>query len=96
MKTYWGELYIDNTLARIEIGNNSDFESCTHREIQIPVSWEDGGISFKVNQGSFALGENLFLFVVDAANSASEGIPIEVGSQGAVNGPGQPGIPEHN
>jgi len=93
VKTYWGELYVDNTRARIEIGNNINFEACTHREIQVPETWNDGQITFQVNQGTFPMGEDLFLFVVDENDRPSVGFPVTMNSQVTVSGPGQPGPP---
>jgi hypothetical protein len=36
---YCDDVYVDNTLARVEIGNESTYDECTHLEIQIPSSW---------------------------------------------------------
>ncbi len=94
VKTYWGELYVDNTLARVEIGNNEDFESCTHREIQIPEKWENNMIDFRINQGTFAQGEELFLFVIDASGAPSVGFPIVMNSEVVMEGPGIPSVPQ--
>jgi hypothetical protein len=33
---YCDDVYVDNTLARVEIGNESTYDECTHLEIQIP------------------------------------------------------------
>jgi len=62
---YYDDIYIDNTWARVEIGNASDYNSCTHREIQLPAAWDDGSISITVNQGSFSDGETGYLYVID-------------------------------
>ncbi len=82
--TYEGEysyddIYVDNTLARVEMGNAPSFLACTKREIQIPSSWSQDLITFQVNQGSFGSGEQAYLFVVDENGDASEGYPITFG-----------------
>lgn len=93
VKTYWGELYVDNTLARVELGNAPAFDDCTHREIQIPVTWSDNQVSFTVNSGSFDDGEELYLFVVDADGSASAGYPVTMGGTAVSDLPGVPVTP---
>ena len=96
LKNYFGEIYLDNTLARIEIGDNSRFEDCTHREIQIPIAWEQGSITFSANLGTFESGEQVFLFVVDENNQASPGYSLTLGEGVPFQGPGQPGQPVKN
>jgi hypothetical protein len=62
----WSELYIDNTQARVEIGNAPVWDDCTHREIQIPITWKPWRIDFTVNLGTFdATEDTLWAFVVD-------------------------------
>lgn len=73
------DVYIDDSWARVEIGNNSSYGSCTHREIQVPVSWNESNISLEVNQGSLPSNTDLFLFVVDESGNASGGHPIRFG-----------------
>ena len=82
MRWYWDELYIDNTLARVELGNAAVFEDCTHREIQVPNSWTDKSINVTINQGSFSSDsdENTYLFVVDTDGNVSDGYPIIIGT----------------
>ncbi|MCP4747058.1 MAG: hypothetical protein GY874_13110 [Desulfobacteraceae bacterium] len=64
-KRYWDEIYVDTSRARVEIGNNANWNSCTHREIQIPTAWSSNSISIKVNQGIFETGEKAYIFVVN-------------------------------
>jgi len=79
----WDDIYIDNTRARVEIGNNTTWANCTHREIQIPTAWSNTSITITANQGSFANGEDVYLFVVDADGLPSAGYgPITIGSEG--------------
>jgi hypothetical protein len=78
--TWIDDVYIDNTLARVEIGDNAVFTSCTHRQIQIPTSWSSSSITATVNQGSFKNGDSAYLFVVDGDGNASNGYPITIGN----------------
>jgi hypothetical protein len=73
---YWDDVYIDNSWARIVIGDKPQYHDCTHREIQLPTTWSDTNISFRVNLGSFTSNDSLFLFVIDDNNTISKGFPI--------------------
>ncbi len=86
--SYYDNVYIDNSLARVEIGDDPDYNECTIREIQIPTSWPSHindfhhGIKITVNQGSFPNGSNAYLFVVNKDGVVStykdkNGIPIK-------------------
>ncbi|CAK8725038.1 hypothetical protein GMJAKD_15445 [Candidatus Electrothrix aarhusensis] len=73
---YWDELYVDVTRARVEIGDASDFNSSSHREIQIPITWNDKYLEITLNKGSFDTLEDKYLFVIDADNNPSGGFPL--------------------
>lgn len=70
------DFYINNTRARVEICDVSDFDSRegANCEIQPASSWEDGQISFTANQGILS-GTN-YLFVIDEDGNASDSYPI--------------------
>lgn len=81
MNHYISDAYIDITQQRVEIGNASSWSSCTHREIQIPSAWSDDSITITGNQGSFAVGNTAYLYVVDAnGNVNSQGYGIIIGA----------------
>lgn len=73
---YYDDVYVDESWARIEIGDNSVFNNCTHREIQIPVQWTNNEITFLFKAGDFSSGEQAYLFVVDAQGNSSSGVSI--------------------
>jgi len=88
-RRYWDELYVDRTRARVEIGDASTFGACSHREIQIPTAWSNNSIAVKVNQGSFAVGNTAYLYVVDENGAVnSTGYPITI--QSGVPAPSAP------
>lgn len=90
VRVYWSELYVDNTLARVEIGDQQDWDACTHREIQIPVAWQDGQITITGNWGTFAAGSQVYLFVVDRTGQHSVGFSATLGAgSGDLGPPGQ-------
>ncbi len=84
---YYDDVYIDNSWARIYLGNAPNFENCTHREIQIPVMWGTGAASFTVNAGTFLPGEDVYAFLVDENNVPSQGYPITMGGSYGRLGP---------
>lgn len=77
-KTFSDNVYIDITFARVEIGDNSNYDYAA-REIQIPTSWSSTNITATLNPGklfdwaSTNLNENLKIFVVNAENQKSVG-----------------------
>jgi len=90
-KVWMDDIYISRSAARIEIGNRSTWDSCTHREIQHPVSWRDEAITFKLNRGSFASGAAVYLYVIDQAGTVnSQGYAVTIGGGG--NEDGRPSI----
>lgn len=88
LQVYIDDIYIDNTQARVEIGDKDSYGDCTHREIQIPTAWSGNSITVRVNQGSFRSGDKAYLFVVDANGDISNSYPITFGSGVIDNPPG--------
>ena len=82
---YYGfsDVYYDHTRARVEIGNAPTWSSSTIREIQIPKSWSDTGISAQLNKGALSNGANAYVFVVDESGNVSNGYPITIGTPSA-------------
>lgn len=78
---YWADdVYLDKTWARVMIGNASTFSSSTKKEIQIPSAWSATSITVIFNQGAFARGDTVYLYVVDAdGNVNSQGYPVVIG-----------------
>jgi len=75
---FFDDIYIDDSWSRVEIGNNQNYNNCTHREMQIPQAWTNNSINFKFNKGSFNVGDNLYLFVIDGNGVVSQGYPITI------------------
>ena len=98
MKSFWDELYVDTTPARVEIGDAPTWNACTHREIQVPFAWDNTGISFVVNRGTFPPNSSAYLYIVDGNGSDSVvGYPINIGEGDEDAGPpGVPGKPTRN
>jgi len=91
--SYWqDDSYIDNTWARVEVGDAPSYTDCRHREIQIPLAWSNDTITITVNDGAFEPGQRAYLFVVDHRGVANQvGYPITIGRDAAgANGPRSP------
>ena len=96
LRQYLSECYVDITQARIEIGDNADWDSCSHREIQVPRSWVGSQIEFEVNDGTFQEGQPAYVFVVNENGVPSRGFPVVFGAThtaGDAGPPGKPGTP---
>ena len=87
---HFDDLYVDYTQARVEIGNNASWSSCTVKEIQIPLSWGTSSISVQPNNGAFNSGNKAYLFVVDENGNVSnngQGVAITIGEGGSTTPP---------
>jgi len=63
-KVYIDNMYVNNTQARVEIGNAATFNACTKREIQPSSAWASGSITVKLNKGTLSSG-TAYLYVID-------------------------------
>ena len=80
---YFDDVYVDNTWQSVWVGDDSAWDNCTHREIQIPIRWTTDSISIDFNQGAFQSGKAAYLYVVDSnGNVNSTGYPIIIGGKG--------------
>jgi hypothetical protein len=74
------DVYIDNTLSRVEICPGSTWSNRGSCEIQIPSSWSSTSITAVVNQGAIPSGETRYLYVVDSTGAANtQGSQITIG-----------------
>jgi len=86
----WTDIYIDTTLARVLISDAPTLDSATRIELQIPDEWQSDRIRIATRLGSFEVGEEVYLFVVDAEGQASSGSLVAIGDD---DSPGVPGVP---
>jgi len=73
------DVYIASSRARVELGNNSTYTSCTNREIQPHSSWGASSITITVNTGTFAAEDTAYLFVIDEDGAISDAEEITIG-----------------
>lgn len=87
LTTWMDNIYYDNTLARVMIGNASTYLASSQLEMQIPSSWstvgENSTINVTINKGAFSDEQSLYLYVVDSTGAVnSTGYPVVIGSSG--------------
>ena len=72
------DAYIDNTLSRVMLANNANYNRATIIEPQIPSAWSDNSITCTVNLGRLS-NERAYLFVFDADNKHNpRGYPVNI------------------
>lgn len=85
-KAWFDDLYIARTPARVELCSVGDWPmieaSGAHCEVQIVSNWTSSQVQLQFNQGTFANGEQAYLFVIDANGAVSESTQIQVGASG--------------
>jgi MYXO-CTERM domain-containing protein len=70
------DVYVDDSWARVEIGDAPTYEDCSHREVQVPTDWQSTQVTVQVNQGALSAGDEHYLYVVDDEGQPSPGFPI--------------------
>jgi len=71
------DVFVDYTVARVELGNASTWDASTVREIQVAQQWSDGQIVARLNRGAFAPGQTVYAYVVDANGAVNPlGLPV--------------------
>ena len=74
------DVYIDNTLSRIEICSGATWANRGTCEVQIPSAWSTSSVTATIRQGAFADSSTNYIYVVDAAGAAnSSGLEITFG-----------------
>lgn len=81
-RMYFDDVYLaagSNCRARVEVGNNSTYSSCTNLSICTINSWSGTSINATLRQGSFSSG-TAYIFVIDSNNDASSGYEVTIGA----------------
>lgn len=80
MYAYFSDIYVDDTWARVELGNANTYAACTRREMQIPTVWSDSTVTIEANQGAFVTGQTTYLYVIDSNGQVNaNGYPLVIG-----------------
>ena len=91
MYAYYSDIYVDNSWARVELGNAATYAACTRREMLLPSAWSATGISARVAQGAFTSGQTAYVYVVDSTGRVnSAGYRVTVGGTATTTRPAAP------
>jgi len=72
------DIYVDTTFARVFLCDTSDAAPGSHCELQRPETWSDTSLTISCVTGTFAAGDTVYLFVVDADGERSGGYPVTI------------------
>jgi hypothetical protein len=87
----YDDIYVDFTQARVEISDASTWSNARKKEVQLPISWNDGAITIRTNTGTFSAGQTVYVYVVDSSGAVnSQGIAIKIGGTATVAQPSPP------
>lgn len=79
VQLFYDDIYLQfGTAARVELGNDAEFEGCTQLEVQEVVSWSEGQIQISLNRGGFSSGQQVWLFVIGEDGQVSNGRGITI------------------
>ncbi len=72
---YWCDVYYDQTLSRVILGNASTLGACTKKEMQVPSAWADGSITVTMKHGAIPTG-SAWLYVYKADGTPTAGFAV--------------------
>lgn len=75
-ETWLDEVYINDSWARVELGNASTYGACTKKSIQPAETWADGQVGVTLNAGGFANGETVYVYVTTRDGSTTSGVAL--------------------
>ena len=76
-ESYVDDIYIDNTLQRVMLGNAPTIDQVSLYENQRPVKWSDNQVELKLYQGAIENLDAAYLYVFDSSGlTNSEGYPL--------------------
>lgn len=77
------DCYLDNTFARVMVGDATTWAGCAKKEICIPSAWSSTEITATLRHDAFADDATVYLYVVDSGgNVNSDGFEITLGGSG--------------
>ena len=74
--TYYNDVFVDLTWARVVAANSDTYATATVVEPQPPLSWSETEIEIQVNLGRLVSGEQAWVYVFDASGSMVGGQPV--------------------
>jgi hypothetical protein len=71
------DVYIDNTRAKVEIGDNPDYYDCTRLDICPATSWGANSVTVALNSDAVPAGTN-YIFVMNSSGAPSAGHEVSI------------------
>ena len=94
VRSFFDDIYIATTQARVELGDSESYELCSSREIQPATNWTSTSVELPLRTVNFSSQQNVWVYVLDENGTQSLGFPITLGDIQNQEGPGIPGQPE--
>jgi hypothetical protein len=74
---YYDDVCVDESWARVEVGDRPDWYDCAVRELQIPSQWSTSSIAATLKQNSLKAGA-AWLYVFDGDGNVSNAQPVTI------------------
>lgn len=75
---WYDDIYLDNTWARVMLGNSVTYSACTFLAPQPPTAWSDTSVTVSLNLAGFPSGSTRYLHVLDDTNTVRQTTSIGV------------------
>lgn len=75
---WYDDVYLDDTWARVMIGDSATYSACTFLAPQPPTAWSDTSVTVSLNLNGFPSGATRYLHVIDATNTVRQTINLGV------------------
>lgn len=82
---YIDDVYIDDTLSRVEVCDGPSMATSTKCEIQPATSWSDTEVAVNFNAGAYTSQTTVYLYIIDSNGVVSNATSLTVGSAGSQN-----------
>lgn len=79
-ESHLDDIYIDDSLQRVVLGNAPTIDQVTHYEVQRPIAWSDEKIKLEYSHGALKTSDTAYLYVFDSSgmpNSQGYSICLE-------------------
>ncbi len=82
MRIYYDDVYLDDTLSCVEIGDKSTYEECLALNPQPVIAWSDTSVDVNLNKGALVTGSTAYMYITDSSGVVSDQDMEEAGTQG--------------
>lgn len=81
---YASDFYVDKGYNRVEVCDAATYAGSDHCEMQPYTAWpaDDGSLTITLNRGTFGASATVYLYLIDATDTASAGFEVTLGGAG--------------